>query len=95
MKVLAGHYLAVPAGALQHIQQQNIPEIIPVPETNNRVWPAEVHYLFGQVPESSNLSDHLQNKLRHHINRLKMDGLPTAEIINTAGTLARAMGATA
>jgi len=24
-----------------------------------------------------------------------MDGLPTAEIINTAGTLARAMGATA
>jgi N6-adenosine-specific RNA methylase IME4 len=95
VKVLAGHYLAVTAGAVQQNQPQNIPEIIPVPETNNQVWPAEVYYLFGQVAESSNLAAHLQNKLRHHINRLKMDGLPTAEIINTAGTLARAMGATA
>lgn len=74
---------------------QNQPQAIPVPETNNQVWPAEVHYLFDQVAESSRLAAHLQNKLRHHINRLKMDGLPTAEIINTAGTLARAMGATA
>ncbi|MQB55035.1 MT-A70 family methyltransferase [Rahnella sp. RcJ3] len=95
VKVLAGHYLAVPAGALQHIQQQNIPEIIPVPETNNRVWPAEVNHLFDQVAESSNLDAHLQNKLRHHINRLKMDGMPVDQIIDTAGTLARKMGATA
>ncbi|AVF34869.1 phage N-6-adenine-methyltransferase [Rahnella sikkimica] len=83
------------AAGLQQTQPQNIPEIIPVPETNNQVWPAEVHYLFDQVAESSNLAAQLQNKLRHHINRLKMDGLPTAEIIQTAGTLARAMGATA
>lgn len=80
---------------LQQNQPQNIPEIIPLPETNNQVWPAEVHHLFDQVAESSSLDAHLQNKLRHHINRLKMDGLPTAAIIQTAGTLARAMGARA
>ena len=75
--------------------KRNIPEIIPVPETNNRVWPSEVNYLFDQVTESSNLDAHLQNKLRHHINRLKMDGMPVDQIIDTAGTLARKMGATA
>lgn len=83
------------AAGLQQIQQQNIPEIIPVPETNNRVWPAEVNHLFDQVAESSNLDAHLQNKLRHHINRLKIDGMPVDQIIDTAGTLARKMGATA
>ena len=83
------------AAGLQQTQQQNIPEIIPVPETNNRVWPAEVNHLFDQVAESSNLDAHLQNKLRHHINRLKMDGMPVDQIIDTAGTLARKMGATA
>lgn len=83
------------AAGLQQTQQQNIPEIIPVPETNNRVWPAEVNHLFDQVAESSNLAAHLQNKLRHHINRLKMDGMSVDQIIDTAGTLARKMGATA
>lgn len=83
------------AAGLQQTQQQNIPEIIPVPETNNRIWPAEVNHLFDQVAESSNLTEHLQNKLRHHINRLKMDGMPVDQIIDTAGTLARKMGATA
>jgi phage N-6-adenine-methyltransferase len=83
------------AAGLQQTPQQNIPEIIPVPETNNRVWPAEVNHLFDQVAESSNLDAHLQNKLRHHINRLKMDGMPVDQIIDTAGTLARKMGATA
>lgn len=83
------------AAGLQQTQQQSIPEIIPVPETNNRVWPAEVNHLFDQVAESSNLDAHLQNKLRHHINRLKMDGMPVDQIIDTAGTLARKMGATA
>lgn len=94
-KALAGHYLPVLAGALQQNQPQNIPEIIPVPETTNTVWPAEVNYLFGQVAESSNLAAHLQNKLRHHINRLKIDGMSIEQIIDTAGTLARKMGATA
>ncbi|MFU2317840.1 MT-A70 family methyltransferase [Rahnella sp. PCH160] len=93
-KAQTGHYQAI-AGALQQTQQQNIPEIIPVPETSNRVWPAEVNHLFGLVAESSNLDAHLQNKLRHHINRLKMDGMPVDQIIDTAGTLARKMGAIA
>lgn len=79
----------------QQTQQQNIPEIIPESETTNTVWPAEVNYLLGQIADSSSLEPHLQNKLRFHINRLKMDGLSTAAIITTAGTLARAMGAIA
>jgi len=64
-------------------------------ETSNTVWPSEVNQIFGQVPAASELAEHLQNKLCSHINRLKMDGLPTAAIIQTAGTLARAMGARA
>ncbi|THD55886.1 adenine methyltransferase [Enterobacteriaceae bacterium ML5] len=94
VKAQTGYYQAI-AGALQQTQQQKIPEIIPVPETNNRVWPEEVHFLFNQVADSSNLDAHLQNKLLHHINRLKMDGMPVDQIIDTAGTLARKMGATA
>lgn len=94
VKAQTGYYQAI-AGALQQTQQQIIPEIISAPETNNRVWPAEVNHLFDQVAESSNLAAHLQNKLRHHINRLKMDGMPVDQIIDTAGTLARKMGATA
>ncbi|GAB2937978.1 MT-A70 family methyltransferase [Hafnia psychrotolerans] len=95
VKALAGHYRAIPANVLHQSQQQNIPETIPEPATANTVWPAEVNYLLDQVANSSSLEPHLQNKLRFHINRLKMDGLSTAAIIATAGTLARAMGATA
>ncbi|WP_413722669.1 phage N-6-adenine-methyltransferase [Sodalis sp. RH24] len=74
---------------------QNIPEIIPVPETDNRVWPAEVLFIFDQVPAAMSLPDDLQNKIRSHINRMKLDGLPTAAIINQASTLTKLMGITA
>lgn len=69
--------------------------IIPMPETENKVWPAEVNFLFTQVPETDGLDEHLKIKIKHHINRLKLDGLPTATIINTAGALVAAMGAVA
>jgi N6-adenosine-specific RNA methylase IME4 len=36
VKALAGHYLAIPAGALHQSQPQNIPEIIPEPATANK-----------------------------------------------------------
>ncbi|MES4614052.1 MT-A70 family methyltransferase [Ewingella sp. CoE-038-23] len=92
VKAQAGHYQAVQSGTLRQVQQHQIdPDILP--ETTNNVWPAEVHQLFDQVTESSSLDAHLQNKLRHHINRLKIDGLSMAQIVQTAGTLARAMGA--
>ncbi|QWA09816.1 phage N-6-adenine-methyltransferase [Sodalis ligni] len=75
--------------------QQNIPEIIPLPETNNKVWPEEVHFLFDQVPAAENLPAELQNKIRHHIHRMKLDGMPTDAIISQTVKLTAAMGATA
>lgn len=77
------------------ITPQDIPGIIPVLETDNKIWPAEVTFLFDQVPKANGLAEPLQLKIKHHINRLKLDGLPTAAIINTAGVLVAAMGATA
>ncbi|WP_413732309.1 phage N-6-adenine-methyltransferase [Sodalis sp. RH20] len=73
---------------------QNIPQMIPVSETDNRVWPAEVHFLFDQVPVAETLPPELQNKIRHHINRMKLDGLPSASIIQQIASLSAAMGAT-
>lgn len=77
-----------------HIQPQNIPENIQ-PETANTVWPKEVNFLFDQVETASSLPEHLQNKLRSHINRLKLEGTSAEEIIQTATNLTAAMGATA
>lgn len=66
-----------------------------IPDNVNTVWPQEVNFLFDQVTAARTLPTHLQNKLRHHINRLKIDGLPIEAIIQTATTLTAAMGATA
>ncbi|WET17190.1 phage N-6-adenine-methyltransferase [Yersinia intermedia] len=65
---------------------------VTLPETSNTVWPVEVNQIFGQVPAASELAEHLQNKLRNHINRLKIEGYPMAAIINTASTLTAVMG---
>jgi phage N-6-adenine-methyltransferase len=75
------------------IRLQNIPEIIP--ETGNTVWPQEVNFMFSKVSSADSLPAHLQQKIRYHINRLSLDGLPDAAIIAAASTLATAMGATA
>lgn len=75
-------------------QPQIIPENIPA-ETANTVWPQEVHSLFDQVAAAASLPAHLQNKLRSHINRLKLEGQQPAAIIETAIALTTAMGATA
>jgi len=77
------------------VKSQVIPEIDPVPETANRVWPAEVHFLFDQVPAAESLPAPLQNKIRHHINRMKLDGLSTDAIIQQTVKLTAAMGAQA
>ncbi|MCW2482460.1 phage N-6-adenine-methyltransferase, partial [Candidatus Symbiopectobacterium sp. NZEC135] len=66
-----------------------------IPETTNTVWPAEVNFLFDQVPTAAVLSAHLQHKLRSHINRLKLEGIPDNTIITTAEALTAAMGAAA
>lgn len=71
---------------------QNIPEIIPVPVTDNTVWPAEVKLYFKQVPGAEELPADLQNKLLGNINRMKLDSIPHEAIIAAATTLTVAMG---
>lgn len=81
----------------ERLAPQFQPQIIPenIPESSVTVWPAEVRFLFGQVQAASKLPDHLQNKLCNHINRLKLEGVPEAAIIQTVTTLTTAMGAMA
>lgn len=74
--------------ALQQ-QPQTVPEYT---RTVRPVWPAEVEFLLSQC-EADPLPDHLQDKLRHHINRLKLEGFPEQEIIEKAKTLTAAMRA--
>lgn len=69
-----------------------VPVLVP---TSNTVWPFEINQIFDQVPAAGDLADHLQNKLRNHINRLKIEGYPMAAIIKTASTLTAVMGAKA
>ncbi|MBP2845412.1 phage N-6-adenine-methyltransferase [Dickeya oryzae] len=76
-------------------QPQNIPEIIPMPDTGNTVWPSEVNFLFGQIPAADALPAGQQHKLRSHINRLRLERTPDAEIITIATSLAEKMGAPA
>lgn len=66
-----------------------------IPDTENTVWPAEVNFLFERVSTATTLPAGLQNKLRSHINRLKLEGVPDSAIITTAETLSVAMGAAA
>lgn len=74
---------------------KNIPGVIQLPETENKVWPEEVTFIFGQLPDAIALAEPLQLKIKHHINRLKLDGFSTTEIITTAGALVSAMGVAA
>ena len=76
-------------------RNQPISDIDTIPETANRIWPTEVHFLFDQVPAAGDLPDHLQNKIRSHINRMKLDGLTSDAIIQQIIKLTTAMGATA
>lgn len=80
------------ARLVQRNQPQNIPEIIPASNTGNAVWPAEVNFLFGQIPAAQTLPAGMQRKLRSHINRLRLEGTQDSEIITIATSLAEKMG---
>jgi site-specific DNA-methyltransferase (adenine-specific) len=94
LKVLSESPDTDPEATSQQKEQQAEPQIIPE-DIPNTIWPQEVNFLFDQVTTASNLPAHLQNKLRNHINRLKLEGMPEAAIIQAATTLTVAMGATA
>ncbi|MEC5321538.1 phage N-6-adenine-methyltransferase, partial [Brenneria populi subsp. brevivirga] len=78
---------------IPQIRQKNIPETIPTPGTGNTVWPAEVNFLFGQIPAADALPAGQQHKLLSHINRLRLERAPDSEIISIATSLAERMGA--
>ncbi len=84
-----------PGSAGRKQQSNRLSDVDPIPETANRIWPEEVHFLFDQVPAAGNLPDQLQNKIRSHINRMKLEGMPTEAIISQTVKLTAAMGATA
>ncbi|WP_413724688.1 hypothetical protein [Sodalis sp. RH16] len=70
-------------------------EALLMPDVPETVWPEEVHFLFDQVPAAGNLPARLQNKIRHHIHQMKLDGMPAEAIISQTVKLAAAMGAKA
>lgn len=74
-------------------QQKNIPEIIPavpVPDTDNDVWPVEVTRLAGQIKHLNELPPVHHRKVMQHINHLLLDRAPSGTII----IMARAMAST-
>lgn len=72
------------------IQPQNIPEIIP--ETANRVWPAEVTLIAAQIPALHSIEYGHHQKVMQHINRMLLERHPSAEIINAAQSLTASFG---
>lgn len=71
--------------------QQNIPELIPalpVPETDNDVWPVEVTRLAGQIKHLNVLPPVHHRKVMQHINHLLLDRAPSGTIIVMAQSLA-------
>lgn len=62
--------------------------LVDVTET---VWPAEVGLVFGQIEIAGDLPAHHQRRLKHHINRMWLEGMPVPAIVTAARSLACAM----
>jgi len=60
-------------------------------EVTETVWPAEVGMVFGQVENAGDLPVHHQRRLKHHINRMWLEGMPVPSVITAARSLAVAM----
>ncbi|WP_058973984.1 phage N-6-adenine-methyltransferase [Type-D symbiont of Plautia stali] len=74
----------------RQIQPQNIPEIIP--ETANKVWPAEVKLIAGQIPALHSIEEGHHQKVMQHINRMLLERHPSAEIITAAQSITASFG---
>ena len=55
------------------------------------VWPAEVGMVYGQIESAGDLPAHHQRRLKHHINRMWLEGMPVPSVIAAARSLAAAM----
>ncbi|WP_312329894.1 hypothetical protein [Atlantibacter hermannii] len=62
--------------------------LVDVPET---VWPAEVNLAFSKVQKAEKVLAHHQHRLKYHINRMLLEGLPLPSVITAASSLADAM----
>lgn len=74
-------------------QQKNIPEIIPslsVPDTDNDIWPEEVHRIARGIEHLAELPSDKNRKVMQHINHMLLDRAPSGTII----IMARAMAST-
>lgn len=64
--------------------------LVDVPET---VWPVEVNLAFSQVQKAKMVPTHHQRRLKFHINRMLLEGMPLPSVITAASSLADAMEA--
>lgn len=74
-------------------RQQNFPEIIPslsVPDTDNDIWPEEVHRIARGIEHLAELPSDKNRKVMQHINHMLLDRAPSGTII----IMARAMAST-
>jgi len=62
--------------------------LVDVTET---VWPAEVGMVYDQIETAGDLPAHHQRRLKHHINRMWLEGMPVPSVITAARSLAAAM----
>ncbi|WP_411717332.1 phage N-6-adenine-methyltransferase [Pantoea ananatis] len=76
--------------AAQRLAPRSIP--IPIPESANDVWPAEVQLLADQLPGLKSLATEHQRKVMHHMNRMLLERQPSTEIIAAAQSLTATFG---
>ncbi|WP_210510136.1 phage N-6-adenine-methyltransferase [Pantoea ananatis] len=76
--------------AAQRLTPRNIP--VPIPESANDVWPAEVQLLADQLPILKSLATRHQRKVMHHMNRMLLEHQPSKEIIAAAQSLTATFG---
>ncbi|WP_428321302.1 phage N-6-adenine-methyltransferase [Pantoea ananatis] len=76
--------------AAQRLAPRSIP--IPIPESANDVWPAEVQLLADQLPDLKSLATEHQRKVMHHMNRMLLERQPSTEIIAAAQSLTATFG---
>lgn len=76
--------------AAQRLAPRSIP--IPIPESANDVWPAEVQLLADQLPDLKSLATEHQRKVMHHMNRMLLERQPSTKIIAAAKSLTATFG---
>lgn len=75
--------------AINRIVELETMLLIPV---ENTVWPQEVELVISQIEGVANLPEAHQKRLRHHINRMWLEGIPMPTVTSVAKVLADTLG---